>query len=39
LTFRYLAKYRIAMREMIQITKALADPNRVRILLALRKQE
>ena len=27
------------MREMIQITKALADPNRVRILLALRKQE
>jgi ArsR family transcriptional regulator len=27
------------MREMIQITKALADPNRVRILLALRKRE
>ena len=27
------------MREFINITKALADPNRVRILLALRKQE
>jgi ArsR family transcriptional regulator len=27
------------MRELIRITKALADPNRVRILLALRKQE
>ena len=39
LTFRYLAKYGSRMREMIQITKALADPNRVRIVLALRKQE
>ena len=27
------------MRELIQITKALADPNRVRLLLALRKRE
>ncbi len=27
------------MRALIQITKALADPNRVRILLALRKKE
>ena len=27
------------MRAMMQITKALADPNRVRILLALRKKE
>lgn len=27
------------MREFIKITKALADPNRVRILLALRRKE
>lgn len=27
------------MREFIRITRALADPNRVRILLALRKKE
>lgn len=27
------------MRELVRITKALADPNRVRILLALQRQE
>ena len=27
------------MRELIKITKALADPNRVRVLLALRRRE
>ena len=29
----------LAMRELIRITKALADPNRVRILMAPLKQE
>ena len=36
LSFRYLTKY---MREFMNITKALSDPNRVRILLALRQGE
>jgi ArsR family transcriptional regulator, arsenate/arsenite/antimonite-responsive transcriptional repressor len=40
LVFRYLPKYRIAvMRDFMKITKALADENRVRALLALRKGE
>lgn len=39
LTFRQLAKYSIAVREFIRITKALADPNRVRVLLALKSRE
>lgn len=34
--FRHLAKY---MREFMAITKSLSDPNRVRILLALRNGE
>lgn len=38
--FRYVSKYRItAMREFMNITKALADENRVRALLALRGGE
>ena len=39
MTFRQLAKYSFCVREFIRITKALADPNRVRVLLALRRQE
>jgi len=34
-----LAKYSVDVREFIRITKALADPNRVRVLLALRRKE
>ena len=38
--FRSVAKYRIvSMREFLNITKALADENRVRTLLALRQGE
>lgn len=39
LTFRHLTKYSSAMREFMRITKALADPNRVRVLLALKPGE
>jgi DNA-binding transcriptional ArsR family regulator len=39
LTFRQLTKYSNAMRDFIRITKALADPNRVRVLLALKRRE
>lgn len=38
-TLRQLTKYSVDVREFIKITKALADPNRVCILLALRKGE
>lgn len=34
-----MAKYSVAVREIIRITKALGDPNRVRLLLALRGGE
>ena len=34
-----MANYSVPVRELIKITKALADPNRVRILLALRGRE
>lgn len=34
-----MAKYSVGVRDLIRITKALADPNRVRVLLALRWQE
>ena len=36
--FRCMAKYKL-MRDFMAITKALSDPNRVRILLALRRGE
>ena len=34
-----MAKYSVPMREFMRITKALADPHRVRVLLALTDQE
>ena len=34
-----MAKYSLVVREFIRITKALADPNRVRVLLALKRGE
>lgn len=37
--FRSLAKHRYIMRDFMNITKALADENRVRMLLALRQGE
>jgi ArsR family transcriptional regulator, arsenate/arsenite/antimonite-responsive transcriptional repressor len=37
--FRSMAKYRNIMRDFMNVTKALADPNRVRMLLALRGGE
>ena len=38
--FRLMAKYRtIPMRDLMKITKALADENRIRVLLALRGGE
>ena len=39
MTFRHLAKYSDGVRDFIRITKALADPSRVRTLLALRRRE
>jgi DNA-binding transcriptional ArsR family regulator len=39
LTFRHLANYNVGMRDFIRITKALADPSRVRVLLALKRGE
>ena len=39
LTFRHLTKYSYPMRTFMAITKALADPNRVRLLLALQGGE
>ena len=35
LTFRHITKYSTGVREFMTITKALADPNRVRVVLAL----
>jgi ArsR family transcriptional regulator, arsenate/arsenite/antimonite-responsive transcriptional repressor len=37
--FRSLAKYKIEMKEFLNITKALADENRLRMLLALESGE
>jgi ArsR family transcriptional regulator, arsenate/arsenite/antimonite-responsive transcriptional repressor len=34
-----MAKYSVGMREVIRITKALADPSRLRVLLALQQAE
>jgi ArsR family transcriptional regulator len=34
-----MAKYSGGMRDFIRITKALADPSRVRVLLALKRRE
>ena len=39
MTIRQLAKYSVCVRDFILITKSLADPNRVRVLLALRRGE
>ena len=39
MTFRHITKYSMAMRDLIRITKALADPNRARVLLALKRGE
>jgi ArsR family transcriptional regulator, arsenate/arsenite/antimonite-responsive transcriptional repressor len=37
--FRLLAKYRIQMKAFLNITKALADENRLRMVMALREGE
>jgi DNA-binding transcriptional ArsR family regulator len=39
LSIRYLAKYKNNMNTFIETTKAISDPNRVRILMALRADE
>ncbi len=38
-TFRQTTKYKTAMHEFMNITKALADSTRIRVLLALRERE
>ena len=39
LSIRYLTKYKSDMNNFIETTKAISDPNRVRILMALRADE